>query len=51
MPNSFTNEEYANMHVGYSFCTGNGRTAWSGIFATHIAMFHIAQHSKPYAEL
>ena len=27
IPNSFTNEEIANTHVVYSFCTGNGRAA------------------------
>jgi hypothetical protein len=27
MPNTFTNEEYADMHFVYSFCNGNGRAA------------------------
>jgi hypothetical protein len=27
MPNTFTNEEHANMHFVYDFCKGNGRAA------------------------
>jgi hypothetical protein len=27
MPNTFTNEEHANMHFVYDFCNGNGRAA------------------------
>ena len=51
LPNSFTNEEYSNKHVVYSFCTGNGRAAGLEYFATHIALFHIAEQTKTYAEL
>jgi hypothetical protein len=27
MPNTFTNEEHADMHFKYDFCTINGRAA------------------------
>lgn len=27
MPNTFTNEEYTDMHCGYGFCSANDRAA------------------------
>jgi hypothetical protein len=52
MLNTFTNEEYTNMHFMYSFCNGSGRAAvveTSNII--HFAKFHIAKHLRMYAGL